>query len=140
MLIEGRIYCRVERDPVSVVHGNTIDLVNQQHYLLLSGGETIFADSVGPHNGNRGHSDRQYWLTGADITTTTTTEPPPITPPEDPIYVGCDDTKLCFGIPINCISTQNCNLLATIYYNGGDFEFELLSMRKKNFLHSEMFC
>lgn len=92
-------------------------------------------DSVGPHFANRGSSDRQYWLTGEEITTTTTTtttEPPPvIPPPQDPIYVGCDTTKLCFGIPENCVSSQNCNLLATVFNNEGDFEFELLSLRKK---------
>lgn len=66
-------------------------------------------------------------------TTTTTLEPETTTPdtttkpaPDDPIYDGCGTTKLCFGIPNLCPSTRNCRMLATVFYNDGEFEFELL--------------
>lgn len=63
-------------------------------------------------------------------TTTTTLEPETTTTttpaPDDTIYDGCSTTKLCFGIPNLCPSTRNCRMLATVFYNDGEFEFELL--------------
>jgi hypothetical protein len=64
---------------------------------------------------DRAVSADRLWLAGA-----------PQAPPEDPIYNGCGTTKLCFGIPNDCALTRNCNMLATVYDNNGNFEFELL--------------
>lgn len=122
----------MQREPITEVLGNTVDLINQSHHLLLAGGITLFAQSVGPHLSNRLSSQDRYWLTGEEPTTpTTTTTTTVATPPsEDDIYNNCDTTKLCFGIPANCVASRDCNLLATVFYNDGDFEFELLSKRE----------
>lgn len=93
----------------------TFDLVNDQHHLLLAGGPTLAVNSVLGHT-IRGVTTDRFWLK----------EPTP----DLPIYIGCGTTKLCFGIPSGCILTQNCNMLATVYDNNGDFEFELLGKGK----------
>lgn len=126
--IDGRIYCRIERDAISIVNGQVFNLETQNFYLLLAGGPFATVNSVGTHGINRGVSSDRYWLVDQDETTTTEN------PTEDPIYDGCGTTKLCFGIPSNCVSTRNCDLLSTVFNNGGNFEFELLSASKKNHL------
>lgn len=137
--INGRIYCKLERDTVSVIRGQTFDLRNEQHHLLIAGSPNLEINSVGLHDFlNRAISGERVWLAGEpDITTTTTTLQPETTTlkpeittpttqaPDDPIYNGCGTTKLCFGIPNLCPSTRNCRMLATVFYNNGDFEFEL---------------
>lgn len=116
-LIDGRIYCKLERDEFSVIRGQTFDLRNQQHHLLVAGGLFVNADSVSIHTSTaRNVSNGKYWLANRL--------------PEDPIYDGCGTTKLCFGIPNDCYINRNCNLLATVYDNNGNFEFELLGMGK----------
>jgi hypothetical protein len=126
--IDGRIYCRIERDPVSVVNGFTFDLVNEQHHLLLAGGTALNQDSVGPHFSNRGVTTDQYWLGDPPSTT--------LPPPEDLdwIYDGCGDTKVCFGVPDNCVEQRNCSLFGGVTDNFGNFEFELLGTSKQTFV------
>lgn len=128
--IDGRIYCKIRRNPLITVDGVVIDLANEKHYLLLAGGTELFENSVGGHEQNRGATDNRLSLT--------TTAPPNVTPPPTPlppsdneIYNGCGTQKLCFGMPDGCVSTRNCELMsATRRVNGGNFEFELLSYRK----------
>lgn len=59
----------------------------------------------------------------------TTTQQPPND--FDWLYEGCGDTKVCFGIPNNCIETRDCNLFGGVIHNEGEFDFELLSLGKK---------
>jgi len=69
-------------------------------------------------------------------TTTTTTEKPkeplPIingilqhTDPEDKIFVGCNSTKACFGLPAGCVPSQKCELIVSYEPDGLDYHFEM---------------
>jgi hypothetical protein len=109
------------------VNGFTFDLINEQHHLLLAGGTALNQDSVGPHFSNRGVTVDRYWLGDPPSTT--------LPPPEDIdwIYDGCGDTKVCFGVPDNCVEQRNCLLFGGVTDNFGNFEFELLGTSKKIF-------
>lgn len=85
-------------------------------------------NSVGPHFANRGVTPERYWL-GDEPTTS------PSPPPDDDIewiYEGCGDTKVCYGIPENCVEQRNCDIFGGVTDNFGNFEFELLGLGKKN--------
>ncbi|XP_049881271.1 putative ferric-chelate reductase 1 homolog [Pectinophora gossypiella] len=66
-------------------------------------------------------------------TANTTPEPPvilgvrqkPTDAPLDVIYQGCADTKLCFGVPANCIQTGNCLAVVAVFVAGDTYTFEL---------------
>lgn len=126
--IDGRIHCKIRRDSVTLVHDHEIDLENDEHYLLLAGGIFITDFSVGPHDVNRGATSERIALRNP----AEPTETPPTAPPgDDSIYAGCDDEKLCFGMPDGCVASRNCQLLVTSRrLNGEFFEFEMLSNRK----------
>ncbi|SPP73934.1 putative ferric-chelate reductase 1 homolog isoform X1 [Drosophila guanche] len=49
-LVDGVIYCRVARDPVTVVKGRTFDLRRQQYHLLVASGSSLKENSVGYHD------------------------------------------------------------------------------------------
>ncbi|KAJ8966292.1 hypothetical protein NQ317_019194 [Molorchus minor] len=63
----------------------------------------------------------------------TTTRPPsfiPEIPKEsstdfDPFYDGCTHTKLCFGAPVNCVLSKNCQAVVAITVTGDAYDFEL---------------
>lgn len=40
-LVDGTIYCKVERDPQSTVLGTDFDLVNDKFHLLLATGTLV---------------------------------------------------------------------------------------------------
>ncbi|XP_050669345.1 putative ferric-chelate reductase 1 homolog isoform X2 [Leptidea sinapis] len=73
--------------------------------------------------------------TSSPVTTTArTTQAPPVImeskpnttpPPLDSIYQGCADTKLCFGVPQNCIPTGNCKAIVAIFVAGDIYTFEI---------------
>lgn len=136
--IDGRIYCRIQRETVTVVNEKIFDLENDDHYLLIASGTQLREDSVGVHGPYRGATVERISLNNP----LSPTEPPitpPATPPTPPtdgsIYDGCDTLKLCFGFPSSCISPRNCQLLTTIKkINEEFFEFEMLSMCKNQFL------
>jgi hypothetical protein len=122
----------MRRDAFSTVNGQDFDLINDQHYLLLAGSTSVFVNNIGPHLLNdRGVSNEQYWL--ADPTFTTTAEPP--SDDTDFIYDGCDDFKICFGSPLGCLESRDCNLFGAVTYDNEEFEFELLSTGKKSLFY-----
>ncbi|XP_046388987.1 putative ferric-chelate reductase 1 homolog [Ischnura elegans] len=43
------------------------------------------------------------------------------------LYDGCAITKLCFGMPDNCVQDGSCHTLVTILATGTQFEFEMLA-------------
>ncbi|XP_022223253.2 putative ferric-chelate reductase 1 homolog isoform X1 [Drosophila obscura] len=49
-IVDGVIYCKVERDPVTVVQGRTFDLRRQQYHLLVASGSSLKDNSVGYHD------------------------------------------------------------------------------------------
>lgn len=53
--------------------------------------------------------------------------PEPPTIDGENIYNGCNDTKVCFGYPQDCLSSQDCELFGAVRYDSGRFLFELLS-------------
>lgn len=123
--IDGRIYCQIQRETVSIVSNQIFDLENDKHHLLLASGIALREDSVGPHYANRGVTQEKISLINPSPPT------PPELPPNDEIYEGCGTEKLCFGFPGGCISTRNCHLLTTIMrVNTKFYEFEMLSLRK----------
>lgn len=112
-LIDNRIYCKVRRNPYSVVNGHKMDLVNEKHHLLIAGGAIVLPDRVDNHGPiNRASTPERMWLTQS-------------------IYSGCGSTKVCFGIPNGCEDDESCNLFGAVIYENGNFDFELLSMRKE---------
>ncbi|XP_034826030.1 putative ferric-chelate reductase 1 homolog isoform X1 [Maniola hyperantus] len=50
-----------------------------------------------------------------------TTTPAPL----DLIYQGCTDTKLCFGVPQNCIQSGNCKAIVAVFVAGDTYTFEI---------------
>lgn len=79
---------------------------------------------VGFHT-DRGVTNDRFWLGDEPVTTT----PPP--GDFDWIYEGCNDTKVCIGIPNDCIIQRECQLFGSVFDNNGDFEFELLGKSEK---------
>ncbi|RVE45028.1 hypothetical protein evm_010346 [Chilo suppressalis] len=64
----------------------------------------------------------------------TTTQAPPVilenkpntaTETRDIIYQGCDDTKLCFGVPQNCVQQGNCKAIVAVLVIGDIYTFEI---------------
>ncbi|XP_033253434.1 putative ferric-chelate reductase 1 homolog isoform X3 [Drosophila miranda] len=49
-IVDGVIYCKVERDPVTVVQGRTFDLRRKQYHLLVASGSSLKDNSVGYHD------------------------------------------------------------------------------------------
>ncbi|CAH0598361.1 unnamed protein product [Chrysodeixis includens] len=45
--------------------------------------------------------------------------------PLDIIYQGCADTKLCFGVPQNCIAKGDCKAIVAVFVAGDVYTFEL---------------
>nr|XP_032521906.1 putative ferric-chelate reductase 1 homolog isoform X2 [Danaus plexippus plexippus] len=45
--------------------------------------------------------------------------------PLDTIYQGCADTKLCFGVPVNCIQSGNCKAVVAVFVAGDTYTFEI---------------
>lgn len=61
--IDGRIYCKLHRNTVSVVNQQVFDLVNEKHHLLIAGSVLLNPNSIGPHSPlNRAVSGDRYWL------------------------------------------------------------------------------
>ncbi|KAJ0171929.1 hypothetical protein K1T71_012692 [Dendrolimus kikuchii] len=73
--------------------------------------------------------------TTAPITTTQrSTQAPPVimenkpkqaATPKDVIYNGCADTKLCFGVPQNCIDKGDCIAIVAVFVAGDIYTFEV---------------
>ncbi|XP_045455053.1 putative ferric-chelate reductase 1 homolog [Melitaea cinxia] len=53
------------------------------------------------------------------------TKPKPTQTTLDPIYQGCEDTKLCFGVPQNCIPNGNCKAIVAVFVAGDIYTFEI---------------
>jgi hypothetical protein len=118
-MIDDRIYCKVRRIPYSVVNGHVMDLVNERHHLLIAGGDALTQNGVAPHGpGNRLSTTERLWLSKS-------------------IYDGCGSSKVCFGIPNGCVNERSCGLFGAVIYENGNFDFELLSMRKMKLFY---FC
>ncbi|KAH8285537.1 hypothetical protein KR054_010636 [Drosophila jambulina] len=49
-LVDGVIYCRVQRDAVTTVQGKTFDLRNGKYHLLVASGSSLKENSVGYHD------------------------------------------------------------------------------------------
>ncbi|CAG9798172.1 unnamed protein product [Chironomus riparius] len=73
--VDGRIYCKVQRIPESVVSGVSFDLVNNNFYLLLAGGMAVGPNSVGMHS-NEGTSHARILLTEPQIVDVETAKNP----------------------------------------------------------------
>jgi hypothetical protein len=60
------------------------------------------------------------------------TEPTePTRNPEINVYDDCGTRKLCFGFPLTCIKTRDCELFGAVIHDDDEkFFFELLSVRK----------
>lgn len=72
--------------------------------------------------------------TTATTTTSRAIQPPPVimenkpkptNAPKDIIYQGCADTKLCFGVPQNCVQNGNCKAILAIFVAGDSYTFEV---------------
>jgi hypothetical protein len=62
--IDGRIYCKLQRDTMSTIMGQSFDLENDKFYLLLAGSILLNTNSVGRHVGlDRDVSGSRYRLT-----------------------------------------------------------------------------
>lgn len=52
-------------------------------------------------------------------------QPKPGNVQSDIIYQGCGDTKLCFGVPQNCVPTGTCTAIVAVFVAGDQYTFEL---------------
>ncbi|XP_047539509.1 putative ferric-chelate reductase 1 homolog isoform X1 [Vanessa atalanta] len=77
------------------------------------------------------------------VSTQRTTQGPPVimeskpkaTPTSlDVIYQGCEDTKLCFGIPQNCIPNGNCKVIVAIFVAGDTYTFEIQGINNPKYV------
>lgn len=59
---DGKIYCKIERNAVSTVHGVTFDLVNNKYHLLVATGKSLKENSVGYHDLGRLSSSAPQFL------------------------------------------------------------------------------
>lgn len=132
-MLDGRIYCLVERDSLTTVNDLIFDLRNDKHHILLAGGTELHANSIGLHT-IRAASDDAISLV--------------LDSPADDVldvYNGCGTDKTCFGYPRGCISTENCALFGAVIYENEKFLFEMLSareyvvVRNSNVFNSKLF-
>ncbi|EDW61852.1 putative ferric-chelate reductase 1 homolog isoform X2 [Drosophila virilis] len=49
-LVDGVIYCKVQRDPITVVQGRSFDLKNGVYHMLVASGSSLKENSVGYHD------------------------------------------------------------------------------------------
>ncbi|KAM7341744.1 putative ferric-chelate reductase 1 homolog isoform 2-T2 [Cochliomyia hominivorax] len=56
--VNGVIYCKVERDPVTKVGNHVFDLQNNKYYLLVAAGSSLKENGVGYHDIGRLPSDK----------------------------------------------------------------------------------
>lgn len=61
-IINGRVYCKVERNIATVVRGQLFHLDDQEHYLLMAGGVMFSENGVGSHGPFREYSENKHWL------------------------------------------------------------------------------
>ncbi|XP_053620478.1 putative ferric-chelate reductase 1 homolog [Plodia interpunctella] len=61
-------------------------------------------------------------------------KPKPATQKLDVIYQGCDDNKLCFGIPDNCIPKGNCDAIVAVFVAGDIYTFELQAAKNPKYV------
>ncbi|TMW54575.1 hypothetical protein DOY81_000369 [Sarcophaga bullata] len=61
-VINGVIYCKVERDPITKVGDRVFDLENKPYYLLLAAGKSLKENGVGYHDIGRIPSDKSINL------------------------------------------------------------------------------
>ncbi|CAH0714862.1 unnamed protein product, partial [Brenthis ino] len=52
-------------------------------------------------------------------------KPKPTEASLDLIYQGCADTKLCFGVPQNCVQNGVCKAIVAIFVVGDSYTFEI---------------
>lgn len=64
-LVDGTIYCKVQRNALSTVRGHEFDLVNNRFHVLISSGSSAEATNVGYHDIGRWASGEAHLL--ADI-------------------------------------------------------------------------
>lgn len=55
--IDGRIYCKVERNTQTLVRGENFNLETQMHYIQIAGGPVVLPNHVGAHLKFRHFSD-----------------------------------------------------------------------------------
>lgn len=61
--IDGRIYCKLQRDTMSTIMGEPFDLENDEFFLLIAGSVFLNPNSVGIHlGGDRAVSGNRYRL------------------------------------------------------------------------------
>lgn len=126
-MIDGDIYCRVERQANATVRGKVFDMINDKHFLLLASGMNVFDDSIGPHT-IPAASDEALWLNSNPPS-------PPIDETPSEIYEGCGTTKICVGFPSGCIFGGSCSLFGAVIYESDRFYFELFSSGEKLLNH-----
>ncbi|XP_063371982.1 putative ferric-chelate reductase 1 homolog isoform X1 [Cydia amplana] len=78
--------------------------------------------------------DTVVTTTAVPTTTQRTTMAPPVVMESKPravptqldtIYQGCADTKLCYGVPQNCLNAGNCKAVVAIFVAGDKYTFEI---------------
>lgn len=117
-VVDARIYCKVEKDPISIIHGVTHDLKNDAYFLMLASGPNVLETTILNHGPIfRGTSAEAMHLI-------------PRIPDEPNIFDGCGETKVCFGIPNLCFRTGNCDQFVGVTFNKETdvFTFEMRSM------------
>lgn len=100
--------------------------VAQSYATFWKGVESPLVEVVTP--------DTEITTQMAQSTSTTTARAPPVimenkpkltTQKLDEIYQGCADTKLCFGVPQNCIEKGDCKAIVAVFVAGDVYTFEV---------------
>ncbi|XP_063393273.1 putative ferric-chelate reductase 1 homolog isoform X1 [Cydia fagiglandana] len=78
--------------------------------------------------------DTVVTTTAVPATTQRTTVAPPVVMESKPravptqldtIYQGCAETKLCYGVPQNCLNAGNCKAVVAVFVAGDKYTFEI---------------
>lgn len=112
-LVNGLIYCKLERQAVTTVLDVVFDLPNENYYFLLAVGSSL-------SNTFMLHHDLRV----------ASTQPLKIfeRPADNSIYVGCGSQKICFGMPANCVDQRSCVSVVTATIDFDDrYVFEMQS-------------
>lgn len=75
-VVEGVIYCRVERDVISNIDNMIFDLEKEEYHLLIASGSTASELSIGYHDINRGASTHALRFTAEPKTVKAVNEQP----------------------------------------------------------------
>lgn len=127
-IFEGRIYCRIERNATTFVNGIEFDLNLSDFYVMIVSGDSVSDKSVNYHT-IRSISNEKIKFhelkenSGENFASfeeeNSKSDKNVLENSENEIYAGCNEIKICFGIPSGCVKNKNCKSFTSIQKSQG---------------------